>query len=183
MHTFILSAAMDAYLKEREGPESDLWGMVQEEVLDPIGVFHLPMMRTIESDGSPGLPFMYSGLFATVDDIAKVAKLFNEGGMYNGRQLLHSDKLSEALYRTNIKYGLATGEWGNQYHLSFWLQPTPWWLRNSNCKIWVPMMSGYGGNVVIIHPNGTTAFHLADNWNWDEGLIRAAHHVSPQCPN
>jgi hypothetical protein len=183
MHTFILSAAMDAYLKERQGPESDLWDMVQEEVLDPIGVFHLPMMRTIESDGSPGLPLMYSGLFPTVDDIAKVAKLFSEGGTYNGRQLLHSDKLSEALYRTDIKPGRLTREWGYEYHLSFWLKPSPWWLRNSGCKIWIPMMSGYGGNVVMLLPNGTTAFSLADNWNWDEGLIRAAHDVSRLCPN
>jgi len=182
MHTFILSAAMDAYLKEREGLKSDLWDMVQEEVLDPIGVFHLPIMRTIESDGSRGLPLMYSGLFPTVDDIAKVVKLFSEGGMYNGQQLLHSEKLSEALYRTNIKHGLPTKEWGYQYHLSFWFHPRPWWLK-SRCKLWIPMMSGYGGNVVMLFRDGTTAFHLADNWNWDDGLIRAAHDIKPLCPN
>ena len=34
-NTFLLSAAMDAFLKEKEGPTADIWDMVVEEVYAP----------------------------------------------------------------------------------------------------------------------------------------------------
>ena len=60
--TFVLAAAMDAYLKRKEGPNAHLWDMVTEEVYRPIGIFHTPMMHTIEPDGSRGLPLLGFGL-------------------------------------------------------------------------------------------------------------------------
>lgn len=56
INTFILSAAMDGFLKSKEGPDADIWEMVLSEVYRPIGIFHAPIMRTIQSDKSPGLP-------------------------------------------------------------------------------------------------------------------------------
>jgi len=74
INTFILSAAMDAFLKSKEGPDADIWEMVLTEVLKPIGIFHAPIMRTIEPDGSKGLPIFGYGLYPNADDVATGAQ-------------------------------------------------------------------------------------------------------------
>jgi len=190
-HIYILSAAMDAYLKSQEGPNSDIWNMMQAEVLEPIGVFHLPMQRTIENDSSLGLPLMFMGLYPTIEDVAKIAQLFHSGGVHDGRQLLHAGKVSEALYLTEEKHGLPTGFYGGHYHLGFWLNPTPWWFKwtdrhsnwiRTNCEVWLPHAAGfYGATAIHILPNGTTAFRFADDFSWDDNLAKAAHDVRPLC--
>jgi CubicO group peptidase (beta-lactamase class C family) len=99
INTFILSAAMDSFLKSQEGQEADIWDMVVEEVYRPIGVLHAPIMRTVEPDDGRGLPVFGYGLYPTVDDVAKVAQLFHDDGRYQGQQLLHPAKLAEALFQ------------------------------------------------------------------------------------
>ena len=182
MHTFILSAAMDGYLKTREGPDADLWDMVQQEVLGPIGAFHVPILRTVEPDGSRGLPIMGWGLYPTIEDVAKIAQLFHDGGKYDGQQLLHAGKLAEALYRTEMR-GLPTGGNGgdHDYHLSFGMKP---FNDYQGCETWMPKMLGLGGNLVLLLPNGITAFRFADNNQYDAlDLAMAAHDVRPLCPH
>ena len=118
---------MDAFLKRREGPGASLWDMLVREVFEPIGAFHVPSLRTIEPDGSRGVPLLSYGLFLTVDDVAKLATLLQSGGRHEGQQILHPAKLAEALYRTSPDAGLPVG-WkfragAGRYHLSFWSMP------------------------------------------------------------
>ncbi len=180
MHTFILGAAMDAYLKVKEGPNADIWQMVREEVLEPIGAYHVPIMRTVEPGGGRGLPIMGFGLYLRIDDVAKIAQLLHDGGNYKGRQLLHPGKLAEALYQTESR-GLPTGGLGqdHDYQLSFWMKP---FNDNKGCKTWLAKMVGYGGNIVMILPNRVTAFRFADNHQYGAGdLALAAHDIRPLC--
>ncbi|NJN36703.1 MAG: hypothetical protein HC794_06135 [Nitrospiraceae bacterium] len=93
--TFVLAAAMDAYLKRKEGPNAHLWDMVTEEVYRPIGIFHTPMMHTIEPDGSRGVPLLGFGLTPTIDDVAKLVGLLQARGQHNGVQILSAAKLDE----------------------------------------------------------------------------------------
>ena len=108
-HTFVLAAAMDAYLKRREGPTAHLWDMVVEEVYRPIGVFHAPMLHTIEADGSRGVPILGYGLYPTIDDVAKLTTLLQNGGRHDGRQLLPAPRIAEALYPSGDTAGLPLG--------------------------------------------------------------------------
>ena len=180
VNTFILSAAMDAFLKEEGGPQADIWDMVVEEVYQPIGVQYAPIMRTIEPDGSKGLPIFGYGLYPTVDDLAKITALLQNGGRYEGQQLLHPGKLAEALYQGQA-IGLPTGQsspFGEQrYNASYWGLP----YQNSEGEaITVPYMMGYGGNLVALVPNGLTAFRFADAHNYDVySLVRAAAEIEP----
>jgi hypothetical protein len=46
--TFLLAVAMDRFIKSKEGPNSDLWSLITREVLQPIGIARMPVMRTKE---------------------------------------------------------------------------------------------------------------------------------------
>ncbi len=183
-HTFVLAAAMEAFYRSKEGPEADLWDMVEREVLAPIGVFHAPLMRTVEADGSRGTPLFGYGFYPTIEEAAKIAMLFQQDGRHGDRQLLYAPKLREALYRTPVE-GLPTGGHNRfgarRYHLSFWGQP---YVSGEGCRFMIPRMSGYGGNLVALLPNDITVIRFADGWNYEiESMVRAADALAKLCPD
>ncbi len=161
-HTFILSMAMDGFLKSVEGAEADIWDLVLKEVYRPIGIYQAPIMRTIEPHGGRGIPQFWVGLYPTVADVAKVAILLRNGGQHQGQQLLHAGKLAEALRQTDV-VGLPTGEFNDYgegaYHMSFWSMP---YRSAAGGLHQIPYMTGFGGNRVILNPNGIITFQFAD---------------------
>jgi hypothetical protein len=180
--TFILAAAMDAFLKQKEGPDAHLWDMVTREVFEPIGIAHALAMHTLERDGRRGVPLLAVGLYPTVDDVAKLVTLLQNGGRHDGRQILSAGKVAEALYRTAVT-GLPTGaknRFGEgRYLLSFWSVP---YRTDTDCFFQIPYMAGFGGNVVALLPNGVSVFRLADGETWDlETMIRAGEALRPFC--
>ncbi len=182
-HTFILSAAMNSLVTQREGREAKLWELMAEEVLQPIGVHHLPVLHTRAPDGSPGIPIFGSGSYPTIEDAAKIGLLLQNGGKHNGAQLLHPEKLAEALFRAGPA-GLPTGNdniFGDgRYHLSFWGKP----YRNSEgCRSYLPAMLGYGGNIVALLPNGVVALRFADGFNYEsQSIVAAGERFGTFCP-
>ncbi|MCP4429172.1 MAG: serine hydrolase [Chloroflexi bacterium] len=179
-HTFILAVAMDNFLKSQEGPEVALWSMVTEEVFRPIGIYHAPILRTQKTVEEAGLPLWGIGLYVTVDDIAKITMLLQNGGQYDGQQLLSATKLAEALYQTENK-GLPIdrqSRYGDDaYLMSLWSTP----YRDGNSRFHqIPYMAGTGGNFVALLPNGVAGFRLADAENYDLlPLIKAGEAVRP----
>ncbi|MEM7121919.1 MAG: hypothetical protein AAF563_11620 [Pseudomonadota bacterium] len=170
--TFVLTAAMDAYLKQEEGPDAHLWERVSNEVLLPIGVHHLPMAHTRESDGEPGLPLLHSGLLPTGEDLAKIAMLIHDRGAVDGRQVLYADEI-DRLLEGDLKRGLPInwrtrdGQYG--YDFSFWFMP---FTSADGCWVRIPKMMG-NGNIVALMPNGTTAIRLADATPGTPGMYEA----------
>ncbi|UCG26218.1 MAG: serine hydrolase [Chloroflexota bacterium] len=180
VNTFLLSAAMDAFLKEQEGPKADIWDMVVEEVYQPIGLQHAPIMRTIEPDGGKGVPIFGYGLYPTVDDVAKITTLLQNGGRHEGQQLLHPGKLAEALYQTET-IGFPAGQRNAagelRYNASYW--GLPYGSQDGDAFL-VPYMMGFGGNLVVLNPNGLTAFRFSDAHNYDvASKVRTAAGIEP----
>ena len=181
--TFVLAWAMDAYLKRREGPEANLWDMMRREVFRPIGILDTPLMYTHEPNGALGLPILGYGMYLTVDDTAKLAGLLQAGGRHAGVQILSPTRLADALYRTNPRAGLPTGginQFGEgRYHLSFWSVP---YRTAAGCNVRIPFMAGYGGNVVMLLPNGISAFRFSDGGNLDvDSMVLAGEALRPLC--
>ena len=134
-------------------------------------------MRTIEPDGSRGIPQFWVGLYPSVDDVAKVAILLRNGGQHQGQQLLHAGKIAEALRQTDV-VGLPTGEINDYgkgaYHMSFWSMP----YRSSVGDLFqIPYMTGFGGNRVILNPNGMSPWSRLQT-----GWIRSWHHRIERWP-
>jgi hypothetical protein len=180
INTFILSAAMDAFLKSKDGPNSDIWDMVLTEVFKPIGIFHAPIMRTIEPDGNKGLPIFGYGLYPNVDDVAKLSILLQNGGRYRDRQLLHSGRLAEALCRTDVT-GLPTGERDEFGEVTYYLAFNGLPYRSKDGRVRrIPVSTGFGGNHWVLLPNGITTFRFCDANKYGVGsMIDVAEALCP----
>ena len=93
---FTLSAALAGLYRAKEGQDADIWRMMQNEVYRPIGIHHLSMNHTRERDGS-GIPILAWGIYVTIDDLAKIAMLLQDGGMHDGVQILSKAGVAEAM--------------------------------------------------------------------------------------
>jgi CubicO group peptidase (beta-lactamase class C family) len=177
-HTFTLAAAMESFLKRQAGPQARLRDMVMAEVFQPIGIFHAPMLQTLEAEGEHGIPYLSEGLFLTIDDLAKLTTLLQHGGQHQGQQILHAAQLAEALYKTDAR-GLPNGmqnRFGEgRYHRSFWSLP---YRTGNGCFFDIPYMSGAGGNLIVLLPNGLSAFRLADGDDYTvDPMVRAGEAI------
>ncbi|MCJ8270279.1 MAG: serine hydrolase [Psychrosphaera sp.] len=179
-HTFMLSAAMDGLVRQREN--SGLWPLLLTEVYQPIGITHLPMMQTTESDDTPSLAVMGIGLYPTVDEAIKIANLLHNLGMHQSQQILHPQVTQSMLYRT-VDTGFNAVHENNQhgeakYHRSFWGTP----FKQGDCFAHIPFMNGYGGNLIGILPNGIVTLRFADAQNYRTlPMVTVASQLAPLC--
>ncbi len=183
---FLIGAAMDAYLKHRAGPEADLWGTLEDEVYRPIGVAHAPTNRLVEADGSLTLPQMSQGTYPTVDDLAKIARLLQNGGVHEGEPLLHPGLTAEVLYRTDVRgitFGPPVDVGQPSYYLALWHQN---YVAEGGCVVDLTRMSGWGGHRVVLFPNGIVAIRISKVTGSEaspvEGLAAVADRLDPFCP-
>jgi CubicO group peptidase (beta-lactamase class C family) len=159
---FILGAAMDGFLKSKEGSKADIWNMITEEVFKPIHIYHAPINRTIETDGSPGLPLMAWGWYPTLDDLAKISRLLHQKGNYKGKQILHYEKTKSFF---SIQGSLGAGhnwDYGERrYKNAFHYIPFP---ALTGKMIYLPYMSGWRGNTVLFMPGNMTGITISNAW-------------------
>lgn len=182
---FLIGAAMDAYLKHRAGPEADLWEMLEDEVYRPIGVPYAPTNRLVEADGSLTLPQMSQGYYPTVDDLAKIARLLQNGGVHEGEPLLHPELTAEVLYRTDMRgitFGPPVDIGQPSYSLALWHQN---YAGDGGCVVDLTRMSGWGGHRVVLFPNGIVAIRISKVTGSEaspvEGLAAVANRLDPFC--
>ena len=180
INTFMLSAAMDGFLKSNQGANADIWEMVRAEVFRPIGIAYAPIMRTLETDGTPGIPCFGYGLYPTVDDMAKLSILLQNNGRHQGRQILHAGRLAEAMFQTDVT-GLPTGNsnaYGDfTYHLSF--DGLPYKDKDGRTRR-IPFSTGFGGNHWVLLPNGIATFRFCDaNKYGIDSMVDVAEAICP----
>ena len=94
---YLLGAALDGFLKSVRGPDADIWNMLRAEVFEPIGIHHAPIVRTREAGGKLGLAWLCAGYYPTLDDLAKIATLYEDRGAHGGRQIL-DPKLTAGIF-------------------------------------------------------------------------------------
>lgn len=170
--SFVLSCALNGYVKAKEGPGADYWSMVEENVLKRIGIFHLPVMRTIEANGLPGVPILGWGSYPTVDEAMKIARLINNDGIHEGQPLLNVNKVREALYKNHWP-AFSPG-----YSHSFWSQLVP----GVNCDFRVACMLGHGGNYIVLLPSQIVAIRFSDaNYYNIDYIVEVAERLRRSC--
>ena len=177
---FVLSYALQNYVRRIEGEGVRYWDLVRENVLTPIGAEDFTLLHTVEADGSKGLPILAYGALPTIDEAAQIALLFSNEGRHNGQQLLHRGKTRDALGRTEWS-GYSTGgdDRGMNYQHSFWSTT----VGTSECEVEVVYMLGYGGNYVLFLPSGAIVIRFMDEHDYDlSGLVRDVEKLKSSCP-
>jgi CubicO group peptidase (beta-lactamase class C family) len=156
---YLLGVALDGFLKAHEGPKATVWKMLRREVYRPIGIFHAPTNSTVDPNGSKGHALMAYGHYPTLDDLAKIALLYENHGTWNGKQLLDSSLVSKLLPQdTPPEEALLASSDGSTYYL------TNWWLQqmesDDGCTKYFSNMQGWGGNTVTLAPQETVVMRI-----------------------
>jgi CubicO group peptidase (beta-lactamase class C family) len=167
---YLLGVAIDRFLKSVRGPGADAWDMLLEEVFAPIGIAHAPAIRTREPGGSRGVPWFNAGYYPSLDDLAKIALLYQNEGKWEGQQILHP-KLTQQLLASHgalSKAGNAplAGRIGSEdvgevslYKMGFHF--TPYVGSASGRRYYLPTMWGSGESEVILYPGRRVSICVA----------------------
>ena len=175
-NTFVLSYALENYVKAKEGPDVHYWDLVRENVLVPIGAGNFGLLHTRDADLADRIPILGLGAFPSLDEAAKIALLLANEGEHEGRQRLHRGKVREALGRTAWE-GYPAFE-GMRYSHSFWSRE----VRVGGCDVHVTYMEGLGDNRILFFPSGVISFQFTDEFDkeFDE-LVHAVEGVRSSC--
>ncbi len=198
--TYILTQGMNAYLQQQQGSGADIFNLVRDSVYTPINLSQGAMTMIRTDDNATGHPTGYYGLFLIQDDIGKLGSFLNNGnGVISGRQVLESTRLQQSLFRESNPSGTAlltsmvtdpdTGKavYPNSmyYKDDYWgKKMTPGEFSQYSCTFWVPFMSGYGGNTVLLLPNGVTYYIFSDGgeFHWYDA-VNEINKIVPLCPS
>jgi hypothetical protein len=191
---FILTVAMDAYLQSQRGSDADIFNLVRDDLYVPLKVSQGGLTTLRTGDSSTGTPFGSHGLFFIQDDIAKIAGFLNSNrGAVNGTQVIDNTRLQESLFRTSspATVGLQVPDTGSvtvantfRYNDEFWVKHmTPAEFPQYSCDFWIAFMSGYGGNTVLLMPNGVVYYVFSDGneFAWYD-VVTQANQITPFCP-
>lgn len=166
---FLLGLALDGFLKSVRGPEADLWDMRATEVFMPIGVHQVRAVRTREQGGLDGVVWANAGYYLSIDDLAKIALLYQRLGSHNGQQLLHRQLTKNLLaaknsinQRSDASMGTAASDVEPQkqtlYLMGFHFQR---YIGSRSKKLLkILSMHGAGDNRVTLFPNGIISVQI-----------------------
>lgn len=182
---YIAGAAMDAWLKVQRGPDARIWDMLCDEVYTPANIHHAIKFHTIETDPQYEIPLSDAGLLLTMDNIASLGGLIQNHGRIGDEQILDPEILDEIInprVRKGLPTGTHTADGEIYYHGGAWHLP---YIANSKETFWIPVMIGYGGQLIYILPNGITAFRFGfDSYETEERydklkIVRLADAIQP----
>jgi hypothetical protein len=168
---YLLGAAIDRFLKSTRGPRADLGDMLESEVLAPIGVAQAPVVRTREAGSRRGVVWLNAGYYPTLDDLGKIALLYQNLGAAGSQQILHRGLTEELLGARDALAqsgdaspgggtGAASGlETGALYKMGFHF--TPYVGAKSGRQHYLPTMWGAGESEVILYPNSLVSIRIA----------------------
>lgn len=173
--TYLLGTALNAFYRGKAGAGADVF----RDLLTPIWR-QLALAPSIDvsrrSYDAVAQPFTGWGLTLHADDVAKLA-LFVTGEA----PLLDRKMLDGALQRDAASPGLRASTGDFRYHNGFWAWNA---ARVLGCKApaWIPFMSGFGGIVVALMPNGLTYYYFSDGgaYAWARAAAEADR-IKPFC--
>ena len=177
---FVLSYALQNFVKQKEGMEIYYWDLVRENVLALIDAEYFNVLHTLENDGSKGIPLLAYGATPTLDETAKITSLLSKEGEHQGQQLLHREKTREALGRTQWAGYSTDNDWrGSEYRHALWSKL----IRTPGCKVSATYMLGYGANYVLFLPSEAIIIRFMDEYDLDfSDLVQSVEKLRSSCP-
>lgn len=177
--TYALGAAMSQYWRERHGAGADFFNDVLVDGLYAPMDLSPTIRATRRTADSAHQPFTGWGLTLMRDDIAKLgAYLVSREHPGN---LVAEGPLEAALQRNPDDIGLPAGGDTLRYNNGFWAYNAQSVLRCAE-PVWIPFLSGFGGIIVALMPNGVVYYYVSDggDYKWARA-VRAANAIAPMC--
>jgi len=178
---YLLGTALAAWHRRRAGAAADFFhDLLVEPIWHPLGLSPAVDVTRRMRDAS-NQPFSAYGLTLKRDDVVKLARFMMQGGRIGGEQMVDPAMLNEALQRGPAHRGLPAPGPDILYHNGVWSWNA---ARNLGCTAptWIPLMSGYGGIIVAMLPNGLIYYYFSDSgvWAWARAA-READRIRPFC--
>ena len=181
--TYVLGAALNAWVKRRLGDTADLYDDVMvSDLWRPLRLSPVTWFTRRTYDAT-AQPFTGWGLVLHRDDLARIAKWLQDGdGIIGGRQVLDARMLAAAMQRVPADRGLVAMDASTRYQHGFYGIDVGPDIGCAN-PVWVPYMAGYGGIVVVLLPNGTLYYHVSDgdSFNWRRAAAES-NRIRGLCP-
>ncbi|NMM45410.1 hypothetical protein HH303_13025 [Rhodospirillaceae bacterium KN72] len=160
--SFVLSLAMDRYLKGVIGPDASLRWVLQDRLFRAVGIPRLQMRMSAGNGPSGRVPDIGEGLFPTIGETVRLIRLLRDTQTGIRQTGLSRELVTEAL-ATEAESGLPTGavypDGGGTFDLGFWRRP---FRSGRGCLVHIPETFGRGGSVIDFIPDELTAFRFAD---------------------
>src|SRR5699024_4299550 len=134
----LLGVALEKFLQSNEGPDATLDQMLENEVFAPIGIYYLPANHTIKADRESGHLKSEFGYYPTLDDLAKIALLYEQHGAWEGQQILDRGLVDSILPDEKPpKLGLPKSDqnvFGQRYYVMNW--HVELYRTNDGCQLY-----------------------------------------------
>ena len=179
--TYVLGTALAAFVRQKMGSQADLlddvvWRDVWSVAgLSPVADFSRRTRDDVRQ------PFVGYGLTLLPDDVAKLGQWLNPLSA-SARDLLEERMWRSALQLDAADRGLATTADGTLlYNDGFWAARIDD-LPGCDVPVFVPFMSGFGGIIIVLLPNGVTYYYFSDGNEFRfRRAIYAAAQLRPYC--
>ena len=180
--SYLVGTVLNAFWRSKKGPAAEYYQDLLADGLWPaLGlspVLAVPR-RTYDRTRQP---FTGYGLTLHRDDIVKIAMFLEEAdGRIGNSQMLDRGLLEAALQRDPERRGLQAGGADIRYNLGLWAWNAQHVL-GCGSPTWIPFMSGYGGIVVAMPPNGMIYYYVSDGGVFRWALAAAEmNRIRPFC--
>jgi len=180
--TYLAGTALTAYIRQHGGPGLDLYDdLVVAPLWKPLGLSPLTFATRRTYDAARQ-PFAGWGLSFLRDDIARLGLfLGRDRGRVHGKTVLDEALFAATMQRDAADRGLPADFPGMRYNNGFRALDVAPYLGCSE-PTWVPVLSGFGGIIVILLPNDSVYYYFSDGGQhrW-MAAARAAHGIRPLC--
>ncbi len=158
--TYLLGVAMQNFLKQKLGDGADVHrDLLYPEVFEPLDLSPV-LLWTQRTYDDRAQPFTGYGLVFHSDDLARIALALNSASSIG--HTLAGTNFESAMFRAGTPLPAPPGRQGLAYSHGFWGVDATGWIGCST-STWIPFMSGYGGIVVALLPNGGVYYFFTDS--------------------
>jgi len=180
--TYLAGVAMNGLLRSHNGPDADFFDdLLVEKIWKPLGLSQLAAAtrRTYDDVAQPYTGF---GLTLLRDDIAKLALFIGEADGHIGNEEILDRRLFDAVKQPHagdpgMIAELPTIHYNNGFR-SFDVSS----YLGCDERVWVVVLSGFGGIIVAVMPNDTVYYYFSDgNVHRYLRAVRESHRIRPMC--
>ncbi len=176
---YLLGTAMMVFLRQKEGPQADIFrDMIDKNIFEPLQLSQTSRVpqRTYDRAAQPLTAY---GLFFRPDDMIRLGGFLNAGLTHP--ELFRPQDFAAAMFKDTSGLKRWRHARGEAYSLGFWGFDVAPYLPCSS-EIWIPFMSGYGGIIFALLPNGVSYYYFTDGGHgpWKDAAVEA-NKISNYC--